>query len=197
MGNSDAKLDITESTPRYDLAANQRLFNEVIENPKYRADLLARSHHFTKNPTAADDLLQETLLRAWASLAKLFIQSTEADPKKYLMAYINRILINSFISNFRRNKLIEFRGVDLRGDWPFLSDGGISERQLLAADSLAKASPHFDGINPDQFRVLVLHALGYSHGEIAVAMEVREGTVMSRLFRAREMVERHGDRFRR
>jgi RNA polymerase sigma-70 factor (ECF subfamily) len=138
-----------------------------------REDLGALAYLYTGSTSDAHDLLQETLTRAWQHWDRL---STHPNPA----AWSRTVLHHLAVSRWRRRKL---------------------ERAHLA-DEAAAAVPapdvgHIDLVRlldklPDgQRRALVLHdVLGLNVAEIAAELRVAEGTVRSRLSRARASLAR-------
>jgi RNA polymerase sigma-70 factor (ECF subfamily) len=146
----------------------------------------------TRNPSEAEDLLQDTALRAYRGFAT-FQEGTN------LKAWLYRILTNSFINTYRKRQR-EPQTVDGPEDveeW-FLFDrlGGRSAERSAEEDVLeripdADVKSALESI-PENFRIAVLLAdvEGFSYREIAQIMDVPIGTVMSRLHRGRKALER-------
>jgi RNA polymerase sigma-70 factor, ECF subfamily len=169
-------------TTRTDERAEVR-FAEAIG---YRRHLHAVASRMTRNHADAEDLVQETYVRAYASFHQ-FREGTN------LKAWLNRILTNVFISSYRK-----------RQREPVLTDPGIQEWQLEQAQSHTAsgmrsaeevALDHMPDASvvealrqlPDHFRVPVYLAdvEGFGYREIAAVMHCPVGTVMSRLHRGR------------
>jgi RNA polymerase sigma-70 factor (ECF subfamily) len=146
----------------------------------------------TRNPADAEDLLQETTLRAYRGFAS-FQEGTN------LKAWLYRILTNSFINTYRK-KQREPKTVDGPEDldeW-FLFDrlgaqsvARSAEEDVLANIPDADVKEALESI-PENFRLAVLLAdvEGFSYKEIAEITDVPIGTVMSRLHRGRKALEK-------
>ena len=145
----------------------------------------------TRNPADAEDLVQETLTKAYAA----FHQFT---PGTNLRAWLHRILSNTFINNYRRKRRepVTDLGVDLADDWqasgdPLLPPSRSAEVEAL--DRLAD-SEILQALRdlPAEFRVPIYLAdiEGYPYKEIAMIMGIPLGTVMSRLHRGRGKLRR-------
>jgi len=146
----------------------------------------------TRNPADAEDLLQETTLRAYRGFAS-FEEGTN------LKAWLYRILTNSFINTYRKRQREPqtVEGPDDFDEW-FLFDrlGSRSVQRSAEEDVLdripdAEVKTALESI-PENFRMAVLLAdvEGFSYKEIAEIMDVPIGTVMSRLHRGRKALEK-------
>jgi len=146
----------------------------------------------TRNPTDAEDLLQETTLRAYRGFAS-FQEGTN------LKAWLYRILTNSFINTYRKRQREPqtVDGPDDIEDW-FLFDRlgsrnveRSAEEDVLASIPDSEVAAALESI-PENFRMAVLLAdvEGFSYKEIAEIMDVPIGTVMSRLHRGRKALEK-------
>jgi RNA polymerase sigma-70 factor (ECF subfamily) len=146
----------------------------------------------TRNPSDAEDLLQETTLRAYRGFAT-FEEGTN------LKAWLYRILTNSFINIYRKKqrepKTVE--GPEDVDEW-FLFDrlGAQSVARSAEEDVLdripdADVKAALESI-PENFRMAVVLAdvEGFSYKEIAEITDVPIGTVMSRLHRGRKALEK-------
>ena len=155
-------------------------------------NLYGAAMRMTRNPTDAEDLVQETYLRAYRGFAG-FKEGTN------LKAWLYRILTNSFINTYRK-KQREPQIVDGPEDvdeW-YLYDklGGRSveasaESEVLDQIPDADVKAALESL-PENFRIPVLLAdvEGFSYKEIAEIMETPIGTVMSRLHRGRKGLEK-------
>ena len=137
----------------------------------------------TGEPAAAEDLVQDTMLRAlraWASFR----------PGSNARAWLVTILRNQFINGWRSEKRAPV-GVDMASlpEPPDPKDPDPEGRFFseLVDDEVLRA---VDGL-PDEFReVLVLSDMeGLPYAEIAESLGIPVGTVKSRLFRARRILQ--------
>lgn len=135
----------------------------------------------------AEDLVQETVLRAWRAWEDYELGTN-------CRAWLMTILRNTFINQFRRRKRrpsqVEYEEVAERSVFPEVreADPERSFFDQLVDEEVVRA---IEGL-PDEFRVpLVLSDLeGLSYAEIAEAMEIPVGTVKSRLYRGRRRLQR-------
>ena len=145
----------------------------------------------TRNPADAEDLVQETYLRAFRFRDRFI-------PDSNLRAWLFKILSNTAISRFRHlSHEAGDTSLDEMGDFELYgrvaaAGGGLGEsaeeqalNQILDID-VRRA---LEGL-PEPFRLAVLlsDVEGFSYKEIADMLEVPLGTVMSRLFRGRRML---------
>jgi RNA polymerase sigma-70 factor (ECF subfamily) len=121
---------------------------------------------------AADDLVQDTLERAWAKL-HLYRRGTD------LRAWMFTVMHNVFVNQLRASR----PGVQLEDDMPELSRPA-RETESLELRDLDRAIRR---LPPEQREVLLLVVLeDMSYDEAARTLGIPIGTVMSRLARARE-----------
>lgn len=141
------------------------------------ADSLPRLRAFAislaRNVTQADDLVQETILKAWTNIDKF-------DPATNLDAWLFTILRNTYYSALRktRREVADSDGIHAAS----LMDPPAHDGRLVYGD-FQRA---FDQLTPEHREVLILvGASGYSCEEAARMMGVAVGTVKSRASRAR------------
>ena len=146
----------------------------------------------TRNPADAEDLVQDTLVKAMRA-EKQFQQGTN------LKAWLFRILTNTFINKYRRGGLERalFEGPDADP----LVDGWVSAqtmRQLRDPEAAAMApllagelERALDAL-PEEFRLAVMlcDVEELSYEEASKVMECPMGTVMSRLHRGRKALQK-------
>jgi RNA polymerase sigma-70 factor, ECF subfamily len=146
----------------------------------------------TRNPADAEDLVQETYLRAFRGFAG-FQEGTN------LKAWLYRILTNSFINTYRKKQREPqtVEGPDDVDEW-YLFDRlggrnveGSAEEEVLDKIPDADVKEALESL-PENFRLPVLLAdvEGFSYKEIADIMGTPIGTVMSRLHRGRKALEK-------
>jgi len=140
----------------------------------------------TKNASDAEDLVQETIAKAYAAFHQF-------RPGTNLRAWLHRILANTFINTYRkrRREPAATLGADFGEDWHSGADrlaGPARSAEAEALDRLAD-SDILGALRdlPEDFRVTIYLAdiEGYPYREIAEMMGTPIGTVMSRLHRGR------------
>jgi RNA polymerase sigma-70 factor (ECF subfamily) len=151
--------------------------------------LYRTAYRMTGNAADAEDLVQETYLRAFRSLHQ-FRAGTN------LRAWLFKILTNAFINEYRkRSRQPRNTSLDDVEDYylyTHLIDSGIQPSSTRPEDEVLASITDEDVVRAlealsDEFREVVLLAdvEGFSYREIAEIMEIPVGTVMSRLHRAR------------
>jgi RNA polymerase sigma-70 factor (ECF subfamily) len=128
----------------------------------------------------AEDLVQETYARV---LSRPRLLRNEDD-----LGYLLRALRNTFL-NRKRAEQRRLRPAPLPDDLTLVQDPHAREPQLaVEAGELYRAIAEL----PDDFRdvLVAVDVTGLSYREAARALRIREGTVMSRLYRARQQVIR-------
>jgi RNA polymerase sigma-70 factor (ECF subfamily) len=171
--------------------ADQANFAELAM--PYMDALYSAAMRMTRNPADAEDLVQETYLRAYRGFGG-FQEGTN------LKAWLYKILTNTFINIYRAKKRrpdeVDFD--DAEDFYLFRRLGGLEAAQAgkTPESEVLEAMPEQvvkDAIEalPEQFRVAVLLAdvEGFSYKEIAEITEVPIGTVMSRLHRGRKQLQ--------
>lgn len=153
--------------------------------------LYGAAYRLTRNARDAEDLVQDSLLRAYR-----FWDSFQQDSN--CKAWLLRIVTNTFINEYQRKKrsrevldaataeqaatdgvLVQASANDKQSPQQVLIQASVSDDVQRALDSL-----------PDDFRtaVILCDMQGLSYKEIAEIMECPVGTVMSRLFRGRKLL---------
>lgn len=166
----------------------------VADTEPYMRPLYSTAVRLTTNPSDAEDLVQETYLRAYRSYGTFEAGSN-------VRAWLFRILANAHINRYRaRRRRPEETGLDdvdeLSGRIWGAEPGPSAEDELLAAQSEADAIALVDLLDPPYRQtVLLADVRGLSYAEIAAQLGIPIGTVMSRLHRGRRILRRRAVRY--
>ena len=145
---------------------------------------------WTRNPSDAEDLVQETFAKAYAAWDK-FQQGTN------LKAWLYRIMTNTHINLYNKRAKDQAKsGLDDLEDWQVGSGESVTSKSARSAEAEAldnlPATVIREALDeiPDEFRMVVYYAVveGLPYAEIAEVMETPVGTVMSRLHRGKKML---------
>ncbi|MBU3994764.1 MAG: sigma-70 family RNA polymerase sigma factor [Actinobacteria bacterium] len=174
----------TEPLPTDRADAERRFTRDAMP---YLDQLYGAAMKMTRNPQDAQDLVQETFMKAFAAFES-FAEGTN------LKAWLYRIMTNAYINTYRKKQREPYLGVvEELEDWQL---GGAESTTAMASRSAeaeaidrTPATVVTDALNDlaEEFRMVVYLAdvEGFSYQEIADIIERPIGTVMSRLHRGR------------
>jgi RNA polymerase sigma-70 factor (ECF subfamily) len=176
-------------TPTDEAALRERFERDVLP---LLPNLYAAALRMTRNPADAEDLVQDTYLRAFRGFSG-FTEGTN------LKAWLYRILTNSFINTYRKKQRQPqtVEGPDDLDEWYLFDKLGGRNVELSAETEVLDKIPD-EAVKaaleslPENFRLPVLLAdvEGFSYKEIAEIMDTPIGTVMSRLHRGRKALQK-------
>jgi RNA polymerase sigma-70 factor, ECF subfamily len=172
--------------------ADQARFSELAM--EHMPSLYSAAMRMTRNKADAEDLVQETYLKAYRGFGG-FTEGTN------LKAWLYRILTNTFINRYRSQKRRpdETDLGEVEDFYLYRRLGGLEEArasrsaedELLELFTDTEVKEALESL-PEQFRIAVLLAdvEGFSYKEIAEILDIPIGTVMSRLHRGRSRLQK-------
>ena len=170
------------------------------ERRRFQADALplldslyGAALRMTRNPQDAEDLVQETMLRAYRAFDRF-------EPGTHLKAWLFRIMTNAYINTYRKRKREplkvsqdEVEDFDLYQELKDHDPQFSSTPESIVLDSLVDSdiTNAIDGLR-EQFRLAVVLSdiEGFTYAEMAEIMDVPMGTVISRLHRGRKALQK-------
>lgn len=160
----------------------------VVEALPLLDQLYGAALGMTRNPSDAEDLVQETYLRAYRNFGQY-------SPGTNIKAWLYRILTNTYITDYqKKQKQPRQQSADSLEDWQMADAAapGASQQPSVEAEALATLGGEtiVDAVShlPEQYRLPIYLAdvEGFTYREIAEILDVPQGTVMSRIHRGRQ-----------
>lgn len=151
-----------------DPVAFERLFD------RYHAPILNYLHRMVYDRATAEDLTQDTFVKAYKALPK-------TNPDLAFKAWLYRIATNTAITHLRRKKIVKWVPFVSGVDHP--SDESIEKtvtRRYDVEQALSKLPQHYATV------LLLRHYQGLSMAETAATLDITENAAKLRLFRARK-----------
>ena len=185
VGSTDAELALVEHVKRGDKAA----FDLLVL--KYQSRIISLVSRFVRNHADAQDVTQDAFLKAYRALPNFRGESA-------FYTWMYRIAVNT-AKNFlalqvsRRTSDMEQDASEMEqiDDTAALKDMDTPEHLLLTTEIQETVIKAIDALPEELRTAITLRELeGMSYEDIAVAMACPIGTVRSRIFRARESIDK-------
>jgi RNA polymerase sigma-70 factor (ECF subfamily) len=177
-------------------AQNKELFEK--EALQYMDELFASAMRMARNKEAAEDLLSEVYAKAWKSFDQF-------EPGTNLRAWLYKILTNTYINHYRQKQRQPLMVELDRPEDPETGAGGDLYDRILGASPSPFDNPDQALANrildqdlkkaidnlPEEFRMAVLlsDVQNFSYQDIADILSIPIGTVRSRLWRGRRLLQ--------
>ena len=165
-------------------AGSAEAFEQLVLT--YQTPIYNLCLRMTGNPEDAADMTQESFLKAWRSLEGFHFESA-------FSTWLYRLASNTcldFLRSVKRRKQFSLTMEDADGETQLLDlpdPAPTPEASLLSAEESFLLAAAMRQLDPEQERILTLRVVNdLSYTEIAAVLDIKEGTVKSRLARARE-----------
>jgi RNA polymerase sigma-70 factor (ECF subfamily) len=173
-----------EDLARASAGGSERAFEDLVR--RHQRGVYALARRFTRNHEDADDVAQESLLRAWRGIAAY-------DPSRPFRPWLYRIVVNTALNHLRavrsrkEDELGEPDGLPAPPD----SSGSDPEREWSGEAAARAVHRAMARLRPEERAILHLRLREeMNYRDMAGTLGVRIGTVMSRLSRARDALRR-------
>ena len=172
-----------------DVTIDQHRFEELTAQHRY--ELTVHCYHLLGSLQEAEDLVQETLLKAFRFFHRF-------EPGTNLWAWLVTMMRNLYFSQLRKQRR-EVLSEHLENVEATTAHPGVAEPEVADVAQLAAALPHI--VSDDVYQalqalsetyravVLLTDILDYSYKEVADILGCPLGTVMSRLYRGRQQLQ--------
>jgi len=163
---------------------DQAAFGEIVRH--FQRVVYRVAYALTRNAADADDLAQETFVRAYQAIGRFRV----GEP---LRPWLTRIAVNQAYSLYRRRRRRPETSIEplVEAGRQWAAAGDDPADRAAEAESHARLAEAFAGLSPEHQAVLTLRVVeDLPYDEIARVLNVPVGTVMSRLSRARTELRR-------
>jgi len=190
LADSASLLDSEAMTSERDEATESKIRDFERQALPLMPQLYGAALRWTRNPSDAEDLVQEAMAKAFVAWAQ-YQQGTN------LKAWLYRIMTNTHINTYNRKAKDPSKGgLDELEDWQLgdaksLTATTSRSAELEALDNLPSEIVRKSLLEiPEEFRMVVYYAVvdGLPYAEIAEVMGTPVGTVMSRLHRGKKLL---------
>lgn len=189
---SEQTVDLHHEDDETLVARTQRgergAFDVLVE--RYKERLYATVYHMTSNHEDANDLVQDSLIKAYKSITSFKGQSS-------FYTWVYRIAVNRTINFLKRRKNRNHYSLDdvdsgIQSDPDFveLMSHVTPRREVGLGELQEKLNEALQKLSESHRAVVTMHDVqGMTHADIAKVMKCSEGTVRSRLYYARQQLQ--------
>ena len=168
-------------------AGDTAAFETLVE--RYQQQVYHLTLRMVGNDADAQDLAQEAFVRAWRGLGSFQFTSQFST---WLYRLTSNICID-FLRAQKRRKVVSLTMLrdDEDSQWDLPDSDPLPEQQMIAAEEREALSRAFASLDPEFRQILTLRIVnGCSYQQISQILGVAEGTVKSRISRAREQLRK-------
>ncbi|HMP30850.1 MAG TPA: RNA polymerase sigma factor [Saprospiraceae bacterium] len=159
---------------------NVHIFENSIDTNQHYLRMFALK--LTKNSEEAADLFQETVYRAIKNKDKFV-------PGSNIKAWLTTIMKNSFINNYRRKKKIQTSPNGDVHDFIIENNSTAAKNQGENDMMMQELGLMIDQLDNDLKEPFIMMWQGYKYDEVAEHLNIPLGTVKSRIFQARKILQ--------
>lgn len=156
---------------------------------RYQAQVYSLAYRMVGNEADAQDLAQEAFVRAWRALDSFQFSSQFST---WLYRLTSNICID-FLRAQKKRKHVSLTVLqdDEQQQWDMPDQKPLPEEQIIATEEHEALANAIAALDPEHRQVLILRIVNdCSYQQISQIMGIREGTVKSRLSRAREQLRK-------
>jgi RNA polymerase sigma-70 factor, ECF subfamily len=177
---SKKEIQLIQQAQKGDVPAFEALIRQ------HDKQILQMASHMLGNLQDAQDVYQETLLRAYQRIATFAFQSQ-------FSTWLQKITINLCLNMYRKRRVQRWLFIIKPEEHSFddyISHENFTDHQVLAKEFMHQLGTAMNKLSPKQRAVFTLkHHYGYKINEIAEMMNSAEGTIKNDLFRATQKLQ--------
>ncbi|MCT4611912.1 MAG: sigma-70 family RNA polymerase sigma factor [Clostridia bacterium] len=181
--------DIERSLIEDAICGNINAFEGLVF--RYESKIYNIAYRMFNNHEDANDMAQEALIKIYKNLSKFNFESQ-------FSTWVYRVVVNTCLDEIRKRKNKkevsmdkEIETAESKAMREFESAVKSPEEQAIENETIKEVRECIDELKPEFKSIIVLRDInGFSYTEIAGVLEIKEGTVKSRIARARENLKK-------
>lgn len=138
------------------------------------------ANNFTTDPSEKDDLVQETFVRSLKSLEK-FINH----PK--LVSWLYVIMKNIYLNRYRREAIHRVAEKEISSN---MQSNGNSYNSAESKFVISDIQNSINSLSDENYKIFNMYLEGFKYYEIAEYMNIKEGTIKTRIHTARKILKK-------